>query len=241
MNKQLLASTLNSLEFYFRQDFSPASERGSKIRDRLNAGDLIVIRDALHEGFAQRMFTCLDQYADWKLYEGYTEHFQYHHHNIYDENLFPADLIRCRDVFGSPATKNFIQQLALRDCSGKVVLSASWYLPGDHSLPHNDFLGDEDQHRQVAFVWQLTRNWHSKWGGEFFWCRKNRYVTPSFNTLLLFNVSVDSMHFVTHVSPEAESKRLAISGWWTGKLAVEQKRIAPPQRDISEDSSLEFI
>lgn len=68
-------------------------------------GDLIVIRDALQAAFAETMFACLDQFSDWKVYEGYKGHFHYHHHNIYDDELFPPDLLWCRAIFGSDSSK----------------------------------------------------------------------------------------------------------------------------------------
>ena len=241
MEKKFLKSSLSSIEFFLNPMIFGNEELASQIQDHLSTGDLVVIRNALHEGFAHRMFTYLDECSDWKLYEGYHEHFQYHHHNIYDEKLFSPDLNLCRDIFGSDSTKSLIQRLSGRDCSGETVLSASLYLPGDYSLPHNDFLGNKDDHRQVAFVWQLTRNWQSKWGGEFFWCRKNRFVTPCFNTLLLFSVRRDSLHFVTQVSPEAMEKRLTISGWWTGKMSLEQERVAIRDQSGAEDPLIEFI
>jgi Rps23 Pro-64 3,4-dihydroxylase Tpa1-like proline 4-hydroxylase len=222
MEKELVKRTVNSIEFFLNPKIFGNGELERQISDHLIKGDLIVIRDALQTAFAERMFACLDQFSDWKVYEGYEQHFHYHHHNIYDDKLFPPDLLWCREIFGSDSSKQFIQRLAQRDCAGDITLSASLYLPGDHSLPHDDFLGHKDQHRQVAFVWHLTRLWQSEWGGEFFWCRKNRYVSPSFNSLVLFRVQPTNMHFVTAVSRHAQGKRLAISGWWTGKMESER-------------------
>jgi Rps23 Pro-64 3,4-dihydroxylase Tpa1-like proline 4-hydroxylase len=233
MEKELVKRTVNSIEFFLNPKIFGNSELERQINDHLMKGDLIVIRDALHAVFAERMFACLDQFSDWKVYEGYEEHFHYHHHNIYDDKLFPPDLLWCREIFASDSTKRFIQRLSQRDCAGETTFSASLYLPGDHSLPHDDFLGPKDHHRQVAFVWQLTKHWQSEWGGEFFWCRKNRFVSPSFNSLVLFCVQPTNMHFVTEVSPSAEGKRLAISGWWTGKM--ESKRDETSANDHSTD------
>ncbi len=70
--------------------------------------------------------------------------------------------------------------------------------------------------RQLAFVWHLAKDWRSEWGGAFYWVPKASYLPPAFNTLYLFNVGPDSTHFVTHVSPYAQGKRLVINGWWTG-------------------------
>ncbi len=241
MKKELLQRTINSIEFFLNPKISSNSELERQIRDHLINGDLVVIRDALQEGFAERMFACLDRFSDWRVYEGYEEHFHYHHHNIYDDKLFPPDLLWCREIVRSDATKNFIQRLSQRECAGETIFSASLYLPGDHSLPHDDFLGHRDEHRQVAFVWHLTKHWQSAWGGEFFWCRKNRYVSPSFNTLLLFRVQPTIMHFVTNVSPYAQGKRLAISGWWTGKMESEHDETTADDQRNEEKRLVEII
>jgi len=71
--------------------------------------------------------------------------------------------------------------------------------------------------RDIAFVWQLAKNWRSDWGGALFWCPKALYLQLVFNTLLLFNVRPDTNHFVTQVSPYAQGKRLTICGRrWPG-------------------------
>ena len=217
MKKQGLEDLTNSIEFFLDSSIVPDDNLIQDLRQHLTLGNLIVIRNAFHSAFAERMFDCLDQFSQWQLYEKYAQHFHYHHHNIYDEKQFPEDLNRCKDVFGSEATKKFIRRLSQRDCLGGTDLSASWYQPGDYSLPHTDLVFHKEEVRQVAFVWNLTRAWQADWGGEFFWCKKSRSIAPTFNTLLLFNVDRYSKHFVTQVAPHAQGKRLAISGWWYGK------------------------
>jgi len=201
----------------------------SAIRRELVAGRLVTIRRAFKEAFADRMSACLDAFPGWRLYEDYSqEHFHYRHHNIYDEATAPADLNLCRDIFSSKGTANFVREISGRDCSGRASLSASWYMPGDYSLPHSDRVGvGTAECRQVAFVWHLTRDWRPEWGGELYWCPAGHYLTPSYNTLNLFNVSRNSMHFVTPVSPMSRAKRLAINGWWTG-VDVPHEPPAPP-------------
>ena len=84
-------------------------------------------------------------------------------------------------------------------------------MPGDYSLPHSDTY----ENRSVAFIWHLTRNWNPKWGGDLCWCNPWKRITPRFNALYLFNVTVKSFHFVSNVAPIAISKRMTVSGWWT--------------------------
>ena len=196
----------------------------------LAAGRLVVVRDALRPAFADRVHACLDASADWQLHEDYGHsHFHYHHHNLYDERRFPAELRWCVEVLRSAETRQFVQSLAGRDCSGHGQFSASWYRPGDYSLPHSDLVGaGTRENREVAMVWHLTRDWRPGWGGDFYWCPALRYIAPTFNTLLLFTVRRDSVHFVTAVAPHAQGKRLAVNGWWTGSGDARGGRDRPP-------------
>lgn len=238
----LLSSMVSSLEFFLNPKVFEDDELKRQINDHLTNGNLVVIKDALKKPVAEKMFACLDQFSNWKVYEDYSAEFHYHHHNIYPDNaLWPPDLTWCHEIFGSESTRALIQKLSGRDCTGHTVLSASLYLPGDHSLPHNDFIGQEGAHRQVAFVWHLTKNWQANWGGDLYWCKKNRYISPSFNTLILFNVGDDSAHLVTTVSPYARSKRLAISGWWTSKNPVEDYSSDGQHNTTDNQTLLELI
>lgn len=188
-----------------------------RVAAALKGGSLVVIRDAFQPAVADRMHRALDGCTSWKVYEKFEEHFHYHHHNLYARADFPDDLKWCERIFDSPSSRDFAARLSGRACPGALAFSASWYLPGDHSLPHTDAIAHAaDDNRQVAFVWHLSKDWRSEWGGALFWCPKSAYLPPAFNTLVLFNVGPDTHHFVTTVSPYAQSKRLTINGWWTG-------------------------
>jgi len=229
-----------SLETYLNPAAFPCDEPTiSALREQLAAGRLIVIRDAFVASFAEQIHGSLDACTAWQIHEAYEKDFHYRHHNLYKKNDYPPDLTRCDQIFGSPATKALVQRLSGRECIGPTQLSASWYLPGDHSLPHDDAvevtltfpdgaiidpkirianeLFGRMVKRQVAFVWHLAKHWQSEWGGAFFWCPKSLYLPPVFNSLVLFNVGPHSCHFVTEVSPYAQGKRLAVNGWWTGR------------------------
>jgi thiol-disulfide isomerase/thioredoxin len=214
-------ASLLSIETYLRPSLRGPGSALVHAMPRLAAGGLVAIRDAFEPDFAERMHRCLDRSTTWRVHEGYEEHFAYHHHNLYESDAYPADLAWCAKIFGSSSTKAWATRLSGRSCAGPAEVSASWYLPGDHSLPHNDVAAtDANFHRQVAFVWHLAKHWRSEWGGALFWCSKGCYLPPVFNTLWLFNVTPESTHFVTHVSPYAQGKRLAINGWWTGQAAT---------------------
>jgi len=186
--------------------------RLERLRAALEAGSLVVVRDAFQPEFAERVHAALDGCTSWKGYEGFEDYFHYHHHNLYDLADYPAALTWCRRVFESDSSREFAERISGRRCPDEISFSASWYLPGDHSLPHTD----AGQNRQVAFIWHLSKQWRPEWGGSLYWGPKSTYLPPAFNSLVLFNVGPDTAHFVTTVSPYAQGKRLTVNGWWTG-------------------------
>jgi thiol-disulfide isomerase/thioredoxin len=235
-------ASLLSIETYLRPSLR---EPGSALEDaipRLAAGGLVAIRDAFEPDFAERMYRSLDRCTTWRVYEGYEEHFHYRHHNLYHSDEYPKDLTWCSKIFDSSSTKAWVTRMSGRSCPGPAEFGASLYLPGDHSLPHNDVAATDDAkfNRQVAFVWHLAKDWRSEWGGALFWCSKGCYLPPVFNTLWLFNVTPESTHFVTHVSPYAQGKRLAINGWWTGQAGTGDLVWKGPERLGTDGAEIEI-
>ena len=209
--------SLLSIETFLRPSLRGPRSALTDAVPRLAAGGLVVIRNAFEPDFAERMYRSLDGCATWPLHENYAKRFAYHHHNLYHADQFPADVAWCSKVFDSSSSKTWARRLSGRSCPGPTEISASCYLPGDHSLPHNDNVTTGKHYiRQLAFVWHLAKDWRSEWGGAFYWVATASYLPPAFNTLYLFNVGPDSTHLVTQVSPYAQSKRLVINGWWTG-------------------------
>lgn len=198
---------------------------GAVVRDRtaeigaaLRQSNLVVIRNAVREAFAERVWQALDGCDTWRPYEGADEDFHYRHHNLYEPDRFPPVLHECRLFFESELTKRLVAGLSGRDCSGPLQFSASWYMPGDYSLPHDDGVEARDgvNRRQVAFIWHLTRDWDRRWGGHLYWGPSQEMLVPSFNCLFLFAIGPGQRHFVAPVAANAVGKRLTINGWWTG-------------------------
>lgn len=69
--------------------------------------------------------------------------------------------------------------------------------------------------RAIAFVLNLTRNWHADWGGvTTFWSEgidSSRSYVPAFNSMLVFRVPV--LHSVSMIVPFATESRLSLAGW----------------------------
>lgn len=182
----------------------------ARIAAALRAGRAVVIPDALESSFAEAVQRELDASTGWRCFEGFHEFFWYRHHNLYDPASFPPSLRRCQAMFDSPRTKAWIEALSGRSVDATIDFGASLYLPGDHSLPHTD----EGSQRRVAFIWHLSKDWRADWGGQLVWCRDGASLVPQFNTLVLFDVSPASVHFVSAVSAHARGKRLTVNGWW---------------------------
>lgn len=206
---------------------------------RLAAGGLVSIPDAFDAEFAERMHRSLDRCTTWRVHENYAERFAYHHHNLYHPEDFPEDLTWCSKVFDAQASKAWATRLSGRTCLGPTSILASWYLPGDHSLPHSDNVTTGAHFiRQLAFVWHLAKDWRAEWGGAFYWCPKASYLPAAFNTLSLFNVTPESTHFVTQVSPYAQGKRLTINGWWTGPTPTGAPAWTGPDRVGGDETGI---
>ena len=184
----------------------------------LASGRLCVLRDAFIADFAESTHAALDASEGWELVEQYARPFMNYRHMMLFQNHFSAELHRCEAVFSSEPTKRLMCRLSGVDCLGPVdTPNVTLYRPGDYQFPH----ADAGAKRSVSFVWNLSKSWQREWGGHFFWCSPPTNLVPAFNTLLLFRVTSDSYHFVCPISPKAEAKRLAISGWWSGEGALE--------------------
>lgn len=97
----------------------------------------------------------------------------------------------------------------------KADAQATLYRPGHFLTLHND-AGDAAEHRRVAYVLNLTRDWKADWGGLLQFLDADGAVTeswvPGFNVLALFRVPV--LHAVSYVTPFAGAPRFAITGWF---------------------------
>lgn len=216
MNDDLIKSVL-SLAMILRPGV--LSDHGTEIGDALSAGGGVILENAIKETYAERVWSALDKSEGWRPYEGSTRDFHFHHHNLYDESAFPQLLNECKMFFESGPTKSLIGDLSGRDCSAPIEFAASWYMPGDFSLPHDDCVsarGGDTAYRQVAFLWHLTKDWDRSWGGHLYWGPSQKMFAPRFNSLILFGVHPGQMHFVAPVAGRATGKRLTINGWWNG-------------------------
>ncbi len=235
----------------FESVLSPAVlEHGEAIAGLLQAGRAVVIRHAFRSSFASRLRIELDGIDDWSCAEILGDRPHFRHHTVSAQRSDYPALRDCLRRFESPAGRELAARLSGCPCDGPVELGATNYLTGDFAMPH----ADDGLNRTLAFVWHLSTDWNSAWGGCFGWMQNGVEIVPSFNTLLLFRVSPASVHMVTPVSRFAKGKRLSVTGWWTRAEAAStadetgatvgqrwglmKQRYGPPPRAIDEHSGI---
>lgn len=155
----------SSLVDYLNPAIFRDGENLAYIQQRLRGGHPVVVRNAFRREFAERVHAeILENLDKFTLQEDYDDDssFWYHHHNMYDWEDYTDFLNATELLFGTKATKEFATNLTGRDCLGDTSPGLSYYQPGDHSLPHNDYYG----YRAVAYIWHLTKDWKTGWGGH---------------------------------------------------------------------------
>jgi hypothetical protein len=147
--------------------FDPATMH--VIRAKIRSKGVAVIRNAFRPEFAEAVY---QELVDATAREDFAEHvtrgvdfsFACHIHNIWSPEDFTPLMHAMNEMMNAHASKELMTELTGRKCGGGTLPSAARFLPGDHSFPHSDYQGG----RTVAWVWHLTKNWQSGWGGECF-------------------------------------------------------------------------
>lgn len=130
-------------------------------------------------------------------------------------------IINCRQCqilkfFNSDYFVKKMSFLTSKELSKSNEIFASYYQSGDFLSKHSDDISD----RKIAFVYQLTKNWDATYGGNLHfldsdWNNIEKVLVPEYNSLYLFDVTNrNTPHFVSHIAPSIQEKRLAITGWY---------------------------
>ena len=136
----------------------------------------------------------------------------------FGQHALPPLLEELRAYLVSPPVRAWMEQVSGRRCDD-FEGGAALLTEGGHIADHNDYgifrLPDGSTvTRALTFNYYLTRRWQADWGGAFVWKKPPARVLPSFNTLVMFLVSQQSVHHVEPVGPGAGEKRLAVTGWY---------------------------
>jgi SM-20-related protein len=156
-----------------------------------------------------------------RVLAGARDRFQYLYHSYpmvtaylsrQDPQLF---LHRVLEWLNEPATLDAIRRIAGISTLRKADAQATLYRPG-HFLTLHDDGGIGNEQRRVAYVLNMTQEWHADWGGQLQFMTASGEVEeswiPGFNTLALFRVPMK--HAVSYVAPYATRPRLAVTGWF---------------------------
>lgn len=179
----------------------------------------LVVRNALRPEIAEELYGDLMQAENWGRQAVAEPGFIYERHNIAMESTqAPASLTRIYGFLSSPECLEWISEVSERKCDS-FQGAAAMFRPGDRISEHTDRMvftkpnGDKII-RMVTFTYYLTKNWDAKWGGRFIWKTPYSEIVPEFNTLVLFNVSSNSHHWVEPIAEGVTEKRLSMTGWF---------------------------
>lgn len=118
------------------------------------------------------------------------------------------------DTLNGTQTLDKISELTGVQGLNYASMQATRYIPGQFLTRHKDVVKAEG--RKLAYVFNLSPEWHPDWGGllQFFDAdgTTTESWTPAFNTLSLFDV--ENIHSVTYVAPFAKKPRYALTGWF---------------------------
>lgn len=164
----------------------------------------------------------LDSQTRDKLKLQQKEEFQF----IYNTYMIVTSYLEQRDpghylyhlleLINSPKSIQYFSELTTQSVK-KLNAQATRYMPGHYLKQHNDENSEEG--RMYAYVLGFTKDWNPDWGGLLNILDESGNIVntmiPEFNTLSIFKVPKN--HFVSYVTPYAESERLGITGWLLNK------------------------
>ena len=214
-----------------------------KIQQLLNEEALIRIENVFDGDFACLVQSSLLRSNRWAASTMNRPFANYSHHNLYDVDQYPIELLTVSLFFNSRPTRALIQKMTGVACKGTASTSASYYKDGEYTSPHTD----NAFQRSVGYIWSLTSGWQDSWGGGFFWVPARELIMPSFNALHLFKVTPQSFHFVPPVVSGGRGQRVSVNGWWTRsdrnrdsklKVRATQKRWLEKSKSFASFKSL---
>ncbi len=187
----------------------------SELRKRFSAGKPfkhVLVRSLINERFSELLLSDLKK-ERFKLKESDLFRFKQTDDLKFSKN---KTLKSFHNLFSSKDFLNFISEITEEKLSGKVDMAGTLYENMDFLLPHDDQL----EKRKVAYIYYLTNGFTEKDGGDLvFYNTKGKdprkivkSFIPSWNSLILFEVSPKSFHSVREIL--SDKKRYAIAGWF---------------------------
>ena len=146
------------------------------------------------------------------------DHFQfcYHHYSVSNKNFEycaeDAYINTFKAFLESDDYFNFSRAVTGFDEIKNIEIQTARYTANNYLMMHNDSANSD---RRVAYVLNLSKNWHVDWGGLLHFIDENGQVTetfvPTFNSLTFF--SVPAWHKVSYVMPFVTESRYSVTGW----------------------------
>ena len=208
-----------------------------KLREKL-CEPVVVIKNALEDEVAEALYQELSDYKSWtrsgteeiKSTE-YNKNFTYKRNSIelQDPNI-PTTLKALHHYLSSQDVRQWFSEACGRQCDS-FRGSATNFIKGDHISEHNDlFIYDDEDgtkfKRVLTFNYYLAKDWNVDWGGNLVWKKPHKVICPDFNTLVLFNVTANSHHWVAPVLKDTDVKRLSITGWFLQEVKTEKFKLS---------------
>jgi len=110
----------------------------------------------------------------------------------------------------------FIKTITGVEISKTNEVFSSRYTAGQFLSPHHD-----KNKGKIGFVYSLSKGWRPEWGGNLHFMEEDyrtvtKTIVPVFNRLTMFDIPArDGVpHYVSHVLPYVETKRISITGWF---------------------------
>jgi hypothetical protein len=140
---------------------------------------------------------------------------------VFDRTTAHAAKCDCLECQFLKFLKNEFMLFFVKSVTGTNVkktneVFSSRFLSNFFLSPHHD-----KGKGKIGFVYSLSRFWRPEWGGNLHFMEDDyktvtETIVPVFNKLTLFDIpSKDGVpHYVSHVVPSVETKRLSITGWF---------------------------
>jgi Rps23 Pro-64 3,4-dihydroxylase Tpa1-like proline 4-hydroxylase len=199
---------------------------------------VVIIKDALQSDVAEILYQQLLETDVWEKQgtdefksKEYRSDFSFSRDYIdLDNPNAPPALAALYEYLTSAEIRSLFAEASGNQCD-HFRGTATIFNKGDHISEHNDLfiyeeIGKPKYKRVLTFNYYLSKNWDSAWGGNLVWKKPRQVINPSFNTLVLFNVTTNSEHQVDPVLMDPETKRLSITGWFLEEMKKENFKLS---------------
>lgn len=192
---------------------------------------LLVVKNALIPEQAERLYRDLLNSSAWTKQNYKTGDYAFQRDIINMESAnAPASLRELYACLSGDEMKQWFAHVSGRRCDA-FTAAATLYRQGDRLTEHNDrYIYEEPGKpryvRALTFNYYLCKRWDPQWGGNFVWREPYQRVSPDFNTLVLFNVTTNSHHWVEPVTSHTDVARLSVTGWYLSEVKPERYQLS---------------